>query len=64
MSYDPTNRSFQFILLQNKAYHEENLISAKAYMNTQPKEQTNLYFPAIPSKKRYLQDEKKTHDRK
>ena len=52
------NKTSQFLLFQNKAYHEDNLINSKPLLDTKMKDYSYIFDSQIPSKKSFLERER------
>ena len=58
MDYNLSNKSVQFMLFQNKAYHEERLIHLKAHVDNKLNDFSHILERNQPNRKHYLEREK------
>ena len=58
MNSTQKTRTTQFLIFQNKAYHEDNLINSKGLLDTKMKDYSHILNSQIPSKKIFLERER------
>ena len=58
MNSTQKTKTTQFLIFQNKAYHEDNLINSKGLLDTKMKDYSHILNSQIPSKKLFLERER------
>ena len=58
MNFTQKTKTTQFLIFQNKAYHEDNLINSKALLDTKMKDYSYILNSQKPSKKLFLERER------